>query len=107
MIWRDGLPVKMGRHYKVLLKDHLKREIDREPILGMLHHMGCCGLDLEETVFHQGLDGDALPNRVELAPARHTVDIHLDPGARQLVELIPGPAFFLLHFSPDTEVPRG
>src|SRR5215216_7036716 len=92
---------------KILLQEDFERQVHSEPILSMLHHMCGLRLDLEKTVLHHRLDRDTLPNGVKLAPACYAVDIHLYFGAGQLVELIPGPALFLLHQSPDPKIPGG
>ena len=64
-------------------------------------------VDAQEPGLGQSPNRDALPDRVELAPTRHAVDIHLDLRARQLVELVPGPAFFLFDLTPHPEIPGG
>src|SRR5512138_1377647 len=92
---------------KVILQDHLERKIDRETIFSVLHHMCGSRFDLEESTLHHRSDGDTFPDRVELAPARHAMDIHLERCTRQLVELLPGPALFLLHLAPDAKIPGG
>src|SRR5215212_4638965 len=95
----------MSSQQEILLQDNFQREVDRKPVFGMLHHMRGTRLDLEKIVLHHGLDGDTFPHGIKLAPARHAMNIHLNLGPRQLVELIPRPAFFLLHFSPNTKIP--
>src|SRR6185503_1428337 len=95
----------MRSEQKIILHYNFQRKVDGESIFRMLHHMRGCGFDSEQSILHHGFDGDTLPNRIELAPTRHTVNIHLNLGARQPIELIPGPAFLLLHFAPYTEIP--
>src|SRR5215208_2071737 len=97
----------MCRDQEVILQDNLEGQVDSKPVLSMLHHMRDRRLDLEETVVHHSLDGDTFPFCIKLAPARHAVDIHLELSARQLIELIPCPALFLFHLTPNTEVPGG
>ena len=75
--------------------------------LGVLHHMGGIGLDFEKTMFNHGFDGNAFPFGIKLAPARHTVNVHMELGAGQLIELIPRPAFFFFYLTPHTKGPGG
>src|SRR5262245_34293075 len=55
---------------------------------------------LEERV-----DGDTAPDRVELRPLRHAMDVDGDLLARQRAELVPRPRARLVHFAADREVP--
>src|SRR6185503_11326520 len=73
----------------------------------MLHHMSGTWLDLEKAVFHHRLDRDAFPYGIKFAPARDTVDIHLNFCAREFVEVIPCPLFFLVHLAPHAKIPCG
>src|SRR5262245_6560563 len=97
----------MCSKHEVILQNHFEWEINGKPIFSVLHHVSSRGPDLEKTVFNHGLYRNTFPLRIEFAPARHTMDIHLNFCPRQLIELIPCPAFFLLYFSPNTESPGG
>src|SRR5260221_6900802 len=107
MVGRNRFAVKVGGKQEVLLQNNFQWQVDRESVFSMLHHMRSARLDLEQALLHHCFDGDTFPQSVKFAPARHAVNIHLDFGARQFVELIPYPALFLLHFTPDTKVPSG
>src|SRR6266496_6756108 len=97
MIGADRLAVKMGRHYEIILQYNFQWQVDGESVFGMLHHMRGFRLDLEKTVFHHCLNRDTLPNCIELAPTRDTMNIHLDFSTRQSIEFVPGPALLFLH----------
>src|SRR5207253_4894950 len=51
------------------------------------------------------VDGDALPAGVQLRPLGDAVDVAGDLLARQVAELIPGPAPRLVDLADDREVP--
>src|SRR5688572_5743474 len=63
-------------------------------------------LNFEKPILHHRFDRDTFPHGIELAPARHAVDIHLNFRARQLAEFIPRPTFFFIHLTPYAEIPR-
>src|SRR5258706_16384791 len=73
----------------------------------MLHHMGCTWLDLEQALLHHCLNGDTFQQRIKFTPARHTVDVHLDFGTRQLIEFIPSPTLVLLKITSYAKIPGG
>src|SRR5205823_11425809 len=55
--------------------------------------------------FHQSVDADALPARVELRPLGDAVDVLGDRLCGQGLELLPGPAPWLVDLAFDGERP--
>ena len=107
MVGGDRLAVQVCGEQEVFRQYHLQRQVGGEPVFRVLHHVRGGGLDFDESTIRQRPHGHAFPDRIEFAPARHAVDVHLDFGAWQSVELIPRPALLLLHLAPDAEVPSG
>ena len=54
---------------------------------------------------HQAAQGNAFPLGVELAPARHAVNVHHQLRTRQRHELVIGQAQRLFHLTPHSKVP--
>src|SRR6266498_2351785 len=95
----------MGGKQKIFLQNNFEWEVNGKPIFSMLHHVSGGRLDFEKTVLYHCFDRDTFPQGVKFAPTRHAMNIHLDFCARQLIKLIPRPAFFFLHLAPNAEIP--
>ncbi len=105
MLRGERLTVKMGRQQEVVGQRHLDRHVDGEVVFTVLQQVLGCWLELDQATVHQLTDRNPFPLGVELAPAGHAVDVHLQLGARQLLKLFPVPALLLLDLAPDSQVP--
>src|SRR6266516_4359721 len=96
----EGLAVVAVGDPRLAVGDVLKRQVRRVPAVAEGHHVRRFVLD----VLQKRVDGDAFPDRGELRPLRDAVDVLRDRLARQLPELVPGPAD-RLGATPDRERP--
>jgi hypothetical protein len=81
--------------------DVLERQVRRIAAVAELDNVFRSGFDSVK----QGVERNALPDRVQLRPLGHAMDVDFDLFARQRPKLLPGPAARLVNLADDRKVP--